>query len=32
MGLTTPATISNRMGNTFGTSAYPQRPQPSPGR
>lgn len=32
MGLTTPATISNRMGNTFGTSAYPQRPPPPPGR
>ncbi|WP_183012667.1 hypothetical protein [Achromobacter sp. UMC46] len=28
MGLPTPATIGNRMGNTFGTSAYPQRPQP----
>lgn len=27
MGLPTPATIGNRMGNTFGTSAYPQRPQ-----
>ncbi|MCS3504355.1 hypothetical protein [Achromobacter sp. JUb104] len=26
MGLPTPATIGNRMGNTFGTSAYPQRP------
>ena len=22
MGLPTPATIGNRMGNTFGTSAY----------
>lgn len=32
MGLTTPATISNRMGNTFGTSAYPQRPAAQPGR
>ncbi|WP_313624331.1 hypothetical protein [Achromobacter sp.] len=32
MGLTTPATTSNRMGNTFGTSAYPQRPAPQPGR
>ena len=28
LGLPTPATIGNRMGNTFGTSAYPQRPQP----
>lgn len=28
MGLPTPATIGNRMGNTFGTSAYPQRPTP----
>ena len=28
MGLPTPATIGNRMGNTFGTSAYPQRPSP----
>ena len=28
MGLPTPATIGNRMGNTFGTSAFPQRPQP----
>ena len=28
MGLPTPATIGNRMGNTFGTSAYPQRPAP----
>lgn len=28
MGLPTPATIGNRMGNTFGSSAYPQRPQP----
>lgn len=28
MGLPTPATIGNRMGNTFGTSAYPQRPGP----
>ncbi|WP_211187733.1 hypothetical protein [Achromobacter sp. Bel] len=28
MGLPTPATIGNRMGNTFGTSAYPQRPKP----
>ncbi|WP_313697357.1 hypothetical protein [Achromobacter sp.] len=28
MGLSTPATIGNRMGNTFGTSAYPQRPAP----
>jgi len=28
MGLPTPATIGNRMGNTFGTSAYPQRLQP----
>ncbi|AMG39698.1 hypothetical protein [Achromobacter xylosoxidans] len=28
MGLPTPATIGNRIGNTFGTSAYPQRPAP----
>ena len=28
MGLPTPATTGNRRGNTFGTSSYPQRPQP----
>lgn len=26
MGLVNPATTSNRMGSSFGTSAYPQRP------
>ncbi|MDD0974700.1 hypothetical protein [Pseudomonas fontis] len=26
LGLSTPSATSTRMGNTFGTSAYPQRP------
>ncbi|QDJ43180.1 hypothetical protein CBR71_19005 [Bordetella hinzii] len=26
LGMPTPATLGNRMGNTFGVSAFPQRP------
>lgn len=27
MGLITPGTVQNRMGNTYGKSAFPQRPE-----
>ena len=30
LGLFNRAATSNRMGNTFGTSVYPQRPAPAP--
>lgn len=30
LGLFNRAATSNRMGNTFGTSVYPQRPPPRP--